>query len=210
MSNNNPDAAGLRQQFADTFRAIFRIPPSYAFCFFAILIALASVLCFISFDKWPDRYTSASFYVSLFGFSYVLFELLRAKRLAEVAREHYNRAADLMRTQHYQFCLNEAQITLNTALTELQSRHWTHASKSLTALARHLTNIHCLRVHANQRWRDLSASSAYWAVEFSKGTNGRQFTYDERKWLDASHAYSHELMAESTNRNPLRGDSDDT
>ena len=133
MSDNYPGAAVLRQQFAGALKATLAKPPVYAFCFFAILIVLASVWCFRSFNTWPDRYSAAGYYVSLFGFSYVMFELLRAKRLAEVAREHYDRAAGLMRTQHYQFCLQEAQNTWNVALIEWQNKQWTHASRSLSA-----------------------------------------------------------------------------
>ena len=122
MSDNYPGAAPLRQQFAGALKATLAKPPVYAFCFFAILIVLASGWCFRSFNTWPDRYSAAGYYVSLFGFSYVMFELLRAKRLAEVAREHYDRAAGLMRTQHYQFCLQEAQNTWNVALIEWQNK----------------------------------------------------------------------------------------
>src|SRR5438105_2937421 len=77
------------------------ISPVYVFCIFAILITVASVWCFLAFCTWPDRYSAAGYFVSLFGFAYVLFELFRAKRVAQVAREHYDLAANLMRTQHY-------------------------------------------------------------------------------------------------------------
>ena len=139
-----------------------------------------------------------------------MFELLRAKRLAEVAREHYDRAAGLMRTQHYQFCLQEAQNTWNVALIEWQNKQWTHASRSLSALARHLLILQYLRTHANERWLKLSESADYWAREFGKGSNGKYLAYDEILWFHTSHAYTHELQAEITSCNPLRGASDDS
>jgi hypothetical protein len=102
----NATLARLMQRAAG---AILAIPPVYLVSLFAMLIAAASIRCFVAFDTWPDRYTAASFFVSLLGFAYVLFELFRGKRLADVARENYERAANMMRTRHYQFCLDEAR-----------------------------------------------------------------------------------------------------
>jgi hypothetical protein len=116
-------------------------PPVYSFLFFAILTLAASIGCFVVFSSWPDGYSAAGYYVSLLGFGYVLFELFRTKHISEVARANYDRAAEFMREQHYQFCLSEAERALEAALIEINDKLWTHASKSLSSLARYFSLI---------------------------------------------------------------------
>ncbi len=202
--------ATLARWFAQTISAILGIPPVYLFLLFAMLIAVTSLWCFLAFDTWPDRYTAASYYVSLFGFGYVLVELFRGKRLADVARENYERAARAMRTQHYEFCLDEANRELDLALRDLSAKQWTHAAKSLQALARRLFYIHGLGRHADERWRELSQLAGYWAADFATGSNGKNHEYDRQAWLQAHTSCSETLAGEQITLNPLRGDYDDT
>ena len=184
--------------------------PAVAFGFFATLTLLASLWCFKAFDTWPDRYTAAGYYVSLFGFGYVLFELFRGKHIAEVARQSYLRAANLMRSTHYEFCLDEAQASLESALAELTRKQWTAAATSLHHLRRHCSYIQSIRVHADERWHQFADSAAYWAMQFAKGPNGKAYAYDEQAWSDASNACGHAITAEVVAFTPLKEDADAT
>ena len=203
MDGKQEPLQNWRQRMWNTTNTIFATPPVCVFCFFAILVVVVCAGCFKSFCNWPDRYTSAGFYVSLLGFTYVLFELLRAKRIAEVAQENYDHAANVMRTQHYKFCLDEVHNAFEAALNELANKQWTYASKRLNDLSRHLIYVQSIRTHADQRWSEFSEASAYWASEFGKGSNGKHHNYDGDKWLEASHALRECIAAERHDLQPI-------
>ena len=84
----------IRDYGMSVWRSVLDANPVRAFFFFTVLIVVASAWCFWVFTTWPDRYTAGGYFVSLFGFAYVLFELFRSKRIADVARENYSAPRD--------------------------------------------------------------------------------------------------------------------
>ena len=151
-----------------------------------ILILVGIILAFM-IEKWIDWFSVYGFFITLFGFCYVLYDLFRTREVAEIEHTAYGKAKEHVVSEHYRFFLVKASNLVTEIELRVFHNEWHLARVRISDLSSTATYLSRIRPDVTGRWLSYSGKLEEFRTAFEDATNGKNFDYNFGEWGNLLH-----------------------